>query len=97
MIDDMAKAKMKCDIIALQETRLFGPDHLDRARAWASKANLLLDFKAAVKTGPGILETSAGVAVGARNCIPTKPVENEQLFGHGGRLVAVHVEGMLRG
>eukprot|EP00972_Heterocapsa_arctica_P045434 6707102-Heterocapsa_arctica.AAC.1 len=78
MVDDMAEAKMKCDIITLQETRLFGPDQLGRARAWANKANLLLDFRAAVKTGPGILETSAGVAVGARNCIPTRPFKNEQ-------------------
>eukprot|EP00972_Heterocapsa_arctica_P064545 9525291-Heterocapsa_arctica.AAC.1 len=88
---------MKCDILSLQETRLFGTDQLGRARAWASKANLLLDFKAAVKTGPGVLETSAGVAVGARSCIPTKPFKNEELFGFGGRLVAVHVEGLLPG
>eukprot|EP00972_Heterocapsa_arctica_P011686 1712139-Heterocapsa_arctica.AAC.1 len=93
----MAEAKMKCDIIALQETRLFGPDQLDRARNWACQANMMLDFKAAVKTGPGILETSAGVSVGARKAIPTRPYKNQQLFGHGGRLVAVHVEGLIRG
>eukprot|EP00972_Heterocapsa_arctica_P081652 12036135-Heterocapsa_arctica.AAC.1 len=62
---------MKCDIITLQETRLFGNDQLGRARAWANKANLLLYFRAAVKTGTGILETLAGVAVGARSCIPS--------------------------
>eukprot|EP00972_Heterocapsa_arctica_P071292 10530152-Heterocapsa_arctica.AAC.1 len=77
---------MKCDILALQETRLFGADQLGRARAWASKANLQLDFKAAVKTGPGVLETSAGVAVGARSCIPTKAFKNKELCGFGGRL-----------
>eukprot|EP00972_Heterocapsa_arctica_P088816 13098096-Heterocapsa_arctica.AAC.1 len=88
---------MKCDIITLQETRLFGTDQLGRARAWANKANLLFYFRAAVKTGPGILGTSAGVAVGARSCIPTKPFKNEELFGHGGILVAVHVEGLLPG
>eukprot|EP00972_Heterocapsa_arctica_P079946 11781654-Heterocapsa_arctica.AAC.1 len=67
MLDDMVEAKMKCDILSLQETRLFGPYQLDRARAWASKANLQLDFEAAVKTGPGVLETSTEVAVGARS------------------------------
>eukprot|EP00972_Heterocapsa_arctica_P080716 11893857-Heterocapsa_arctica.AAC.1 len=60
MLDDMGEAKMKVDIVTLQETRLFGTDQLGRARAWASKANLLLDFRAAVKTGPGVFETSAG-------------------------------------
>ena len=85
------------DCVALQETRLEGPDNLHRARGWADRKGLSLALAPAERTGAGPLQTSGGVGLAVRRSVGSLAVHSPALEAHKGRLVVVQIEGMIRG
>ena len=98
MLEQLASEGLAPDIVGLQETRLADLETCFRARAWAASMGYRLSMAPAVSTGPGLLQSSAGVALGCRarigfaaaTSIPGTPAFSS-------RVLAGHIEGILAG
>ena len=85
------------DILALQEHRLNLPDKRKEAEDWSRNWGLHLSVAPAQRTGPRPLETSGGVAAGARSHIGSAQQEIDSFREFPGRLQAILLNAILPG
>ena len=76
------------DVLCFQETRLKSIGNLSSAKAWARARGYDMSGDLAAATGPGLLQSSAGVAIAVSHHIPVSTQRPECFEGSTTRLCA---------